>query len=211
MRRLSQHRFVAIIVAFCCACALFAGMAAADLRPRAAAATSGTALAAVSRLQIKPLAPLAGYSRAQFGQAWKDVDQNGCGTRDDILRRDLKSLTARPGTNGCIITSGTLRDPYTATTIQFHRGGGAAVDIDHIDALGEDWRTGAAAWSAENTHPSRERPAEPVRSLGTREPPKRRQRRLALATSERGVRLHLRRTPTRGQAQIRSLGDPRRA
>jgi hypothetical protein len=110
---------------------------------------SSTALAAVSKLQVKDLAPKTGYSRKQFGPAWKDVDQNGCDTRDDILRRDLTSLTSRSGPDGCIITSGALDDPYTATLIQYKRGGGASVDIDHVAALGDDWRTGAATWTAD--------------------------------------------------------------
>ena len=32
------------------------------------------------------------YSRDEFGQRWADVDRNGCDTRNDILRRDLRSL-----------------------------------------------------------------------------------------------------------------------
>jgi hypothetical protein len=108
-----------------------------------------TALAAVSKLQVKALAPKTGYSRAQFGPAWKDVDRNGCNTRDDILRHDLRSLTTRTGSAGCIITSGTLNDPYTALVIHYMRGGGPSVDIDHIDALGNDWQTGAATWTAD--------------------------------------------------------------
>ena len=32
-------------------------------------------------------------ARDQFGQAWVDADGNGCDTRNDILRRDLKNFT----------------------------------------------------------------------------------------------------------------------
>ena len=37
------------------------------------------------------------YDRSAFGQAWPDVDRNGCDTRNDILRRDLKPSTLKPG------------------------------------------------------------------------------------------------------------------
>ena len=40
---------------------------------------------------------MAGYSRDQFGSAWEDVDHNGCDTRDDILRRDLRRVVYRAG------------------------------------------------------------------------------------------------------------------
>ena len=42
---------------------------------------AGTALAAVARLTVKGRAPKTGYSRVRFGQAWADVDRNGCDTR----------------------------------------------------------------------------------------------------------------------------------
>jgi hypothetical protein len=90
---------------------------------------------------------MAGYSRDQFGSAWEDVDQNGCDTRDDILRRDLRRVVSRAGTNGCVVVSGVLADPYTATSITYVRGR-SRVDIDHVVSLGDAWRTGAARWAA---------------------------------------------------------------
>jgi hypothetical protein len=107
----------------------------------------GTALAAVSKLVVKGRGPLTGYSRDEFGRGWVDVNHNGCDTRDDLLRLDLQHRTLRPGTHGCVVTSGTLSDPYTATSISYVRGGGASVDIDHVVALGDAWQKGAARWS----------------------------------------------------------------
>ena len=43
------------------------------------------------QLVIKGRGPMTGYDRAQFGSSWADVDRNGCDTRDDILRRDLRA------------------------------------------------------------------------------------------------------------------------
>ena len=88
-----------------------------------------------------------GYSREEFGERWADVDGNGCDTRNDVLARDLEDVELRPGT--CLVQSGTLRDPYSGLVIAFERGPvtSEAVQIDHVVALYDAWRTGAAAWS----------------------------------------------------------------
>jgi hypothetical protein len=108
-------------------------------------ATSRSALKAVDQLVVKGRGPMTGYDRGLFGNSWVDVNRNGCDTRDDILRRDLRQRTARPGTGGCVITSGTLADPYTGTQIRYVRGH-SRVDIDHVVALGDAWQMGAARW-----------------------------------------------------------------
>lgn len=114
-----------------------------------APAAAGTALTALATLRVEPDASMAGYSRAQFGTAWTDDNDdvgghNGCDTRNDILRRDLLAITIKAGSNGCTVLSGTLNDPYTATTIHFVRGPESAlVQIDHVVALGDAWVTGA--------------------------------------------------------------------
>ena len=102
-------------------------------------------MAAVAGLAVKGRAPKTGYDRDQFGQAWYDADRNGCDTRNDILRRDLKDFTLKAGTNGCLVLGGTLTDPYTADTITFVRGTGtsSAVQIDHVVALSDAWQKGA--------------------------------------------------------------------
>ncbi len=91
------------------------------------------------------------FERFQFGQAWSDdvnveFGRNGCNTRDDILRRDLKDLMVRPFT--CFAQSGTLVDPYTGTFIAFVRGPQTSnsVEIDHVVALADAWYKGARAW-----------------------------------------------------------------
>ncbi|MDQ1710045.1 MAG: hypothetical protein QOG49_1430, partial [Frankiaceae bacterium] len=67
------------------------------------ATTSPTALSVVRTLVVKGRAPRTGYSRALFGQAWADVDRNGCDTRNDVLRRDLTSYVLKYGTHGCLV------------------------------------------------------------------------------------------------------------
>ena len=55
----------------------------------------GTAVTTLATLTVKGRAPKTGYDRDLFGQAWADVDRNGCDTRNDILRRDLDRLHAQ--------------------------------------------------------------------------------------------------------------------
>ncbi|MFE5733999.1 MULTISPECIES: HNH endonuclease family protein [unclassified Streptomyces] len=110
-------------------------------------AAPGTALAAVDTLAVKGRAPKKGYDREEFGRAWVDVDRNGCGTRDDILKRDLTGVRYTDG--HCKVASGTLTDdPYTGTTVPYVRGR-SKVDIDHVVALSDAWQKGAQQWSAE--------------------------------------------------------------
>jgi hypothetical protein len=116
--------------------------------PSIPAGKGGPALAALSTLAVKGRAPRTGYDRALFGQAWADVDRNGCDTRNDVLRRDLTATKVKPGTNGCLVLSGTLRDPYSGTTIDFTRGQStsAKVQIDHVVPLSDAWQKGAQQW-----------------------------------------------------------------
>ena len=109
------------------------------------------ALAALGGLAVKGRAPKTGYDRDLFGQAWADVDRNGCDTRNDVLRRDLTAFVLKAGTHGCLVLQGTLRDPYTAQTIPFVRGQqtSIAVQIDHVVALSDAWQKGAQRWSAD--------------------------------------------------------------
>lgn len=109
-----------------------------------------TAWAELSLLEVKGRAPKTGYSRSEFGQRWSDdVDvefgRDGCDTRNNILDRDLYNVTYRPGTNDCVVLSGTLHDPYTDTIIEFQRGEDTSndVQIDHVVSLSDAWQKGA--------------------------------------------------------------------
>lgn len=103
----------------------------------------GTALAQLGTLAVKGRAPQTGYDRTgEFGEAWIDVDGNGCDTRNDILVRDLDSTVID---GRCRVLSGTITDPYTSSVINFVRGEStsALLQIDHIVALSNAWQTGA--------------------------------------------------------------------
>ena len=115
--------------------------------PAPSGSSGAAALATVDALAVKGRAPRTGYARDEFGSAWTDVDHNGCDTRNDILGRDLAGITHKPGTRGCVVLSGTLRDPYSGRTIAFRRGPRSAeVQIDHVVALSNAWQTGAQRW-----------------------------------------------------------------
>ncbi len=107
-------------------------------------AGAGSALAAVDTLTVKGRAPKTGYDRSRFGSAWADTDSNGCPTRDDILKRDLKDVVYRG--KDCQVAAGKLApDPYTGREVTFRRGR-SQVDIDHLVALSDAWQKGAARW-----------------------------------------------------------------
>jgi hypothetical protein len=111
-----------------------------------APAAGESAAGVLATLAVKGRAPSTGYDRDEFGPQWSDVDHNGCDTRNDVLARDLTGETFKAGTHDCVVLTGTLADPYTATTIEFVKGDGSSVDIDHVVALGNSWQTGSFAW-----------------------------------------------------------------
>ena len=116
-----------------------------------AAEQPGLAIASLETLPVKGRAPKTGYTRDQFGQAWADVDRNGCDTRNDILKRDLTSITYKSKTRNCVVLSGTLLDRYSGESINFLRGNitSMEVQIDHVVALSNAWQTGAFKLTAE--------------------------------------------------------------
>lgn len=108
-------------------------------------ASASTAEEILNSLAVKGRAPKTGYTRAQFGATWADVNKNGCDTRNDILKRDLTNIVFRAKTHDCVVESGTLLDPYSGTTINFVKGVTSSMDvqIDHVVALSNAWQTGA--------------------------------------------------------------------
>ena len=130
-----------------CDAAAQAGTTIPSSKPPEAAA----ALAQLESIPVKGRAPKTGYTREEFGPAWADVDHNGCDTRNDILARDLEGETFKPGTQNCVVATGTLADRYTGKTINFVRGNktSSAVQIDHVIALSDAWQKGAQRLSAD--------------------------------------------------------------
>ncbi len=121
------------------------GIAAPAQAIRFSEATEVTASSVLSSLPVKGRAAKTGYSRSQFGQAWADVDRNGCDTRNDMLKRDLTNVEFKVKTRDCVVLSGVLLDRYSGETINFVRGNVTSmeVQIDHVVALSNAWQTGA--------------------------------------------------------------------
>lgn len=117
---------------------------AAPVAPAEVADQVGKARAMLDGLQVAGRAPKTGYDRAaRYGQAWADVTRTGCGTRDNVLGRDLRDVERR---NACVVVAGSLDDPYTGTTIAFRKAEAAAVQIDHVVPLSLSWQLGAQQW-----------------------------------------------------------------
>jgi len=117
----------------------------------AKAESIASGLSIIQEQITKGRAAKTGYTRAQFGPAWADVDRNGCDTRNDILKRDLTNQVYKEKTKQCVVLSGILVDPFSGESINFVQGAktSAEVQIDHVVALSNSWQTGAFKLSAE--------------------------------------------------------------
>ena len=100
-----------------------------------------SALSTLNSLPVKGKAAATGYDRnAKFGNGWKDSDGNKCDERQDTLTRDMYKVKYKDSKN-CQLASGTLKDSYTGTTINWKVNSGS-VDIDHVVALKNVWISG---------------------------------------------------------------------
>jgi hypothetical protein len=104
------------------------------------------ALAVAEALPVRGRAPDTDYSREAFGSAWKDVDRNGCDTRNDILQRDFATVILKSGTGNCKVTGGTWIDPYSNESYTFAEAPSGA-QIDHVVSLKNAWQMGADQWT----------------------------------------------------------------
>lgn len=104
------------------------------------------ALTVAQGLQVRGRAPDTDYSRDAFGSAWRDVDRNGCDTRNDILQRDFATTIFKPGTGDCKVIGGTWTDPYSNESYTFDEAPSGA-QIDHVVSLKNAWQMGADQWS----------------------------------------------------------------
>lgn len=109
-------------------------------------ANSSQALRVAQGLQVRGRAPDTDYSREAFGSAWRDVDRNGCDTRNDILQRDFATTILKPGTGDCKVIGGTWTDPYSNESYTFDEAPSGA-QIDHVVSLKNAWQMGADQWS----------------------------------------------------------------
>lgn len=81
-----------------------------------------------------------GYDRKLFPH-WSV--SKGCTTRESVLRRDaLVKFPSRTSSDSCKVVSGTWFSVYDGRTL--YRA--SDLDVDHVVALSEAWKSGAHAW-----------------------------------------------------------------
>lgn len=121
------------------------------LAPLTADADRAEARGLIDKVQTAGRGAKTGYEREMYGPAWTDsangvpLGRNGCGTRDDILKRDGTGVQFKSGST-CVVTAMSLADPYTGKSIPFEKSKATAVQIDHVVALSASWQMGAARW-----------------------------------------------------------------
>ena len=108
--------------------------------PTGPAAPGDDPAAQLAALTVAPEAKMAGYSRDRFPH-WSGQG-DGCDTRDVVLQR--QGAEVRTG-DGCKITSGTWTSAYDGAVVSDP----GDLDIDHVVALAEAWRSGADKWTDE--------------------------------------------------------------
>jgi len=101
----------------------------------------GSALALLQTVRVENEYQV-GYDRALFDH-WRDVDGDGCDSRDQVLKRDSISLPQVDPVN-CNVVAGDWVSPYDGA----RWSNPSDIDIDHVVALKEAWDSGAWAWSA---------------------------------------------------------------
>jgi len=117
---------------------------------RARKATAHQVLLALRDRPVRTGGDVPGYARGRFGSGGLDPDGNGCDTRNDILRRDLTRVRVLTRVDPCVVDEGVLSEPYTGTTITFHRRTESSriVQVGHVVSLLDAWSSGASGWPA---------------------------------------------------------------
>ncbi|MBE1532558.1 HNH endonuclease family protein [Actinomadura algeriensis] len=97
-----------------------------------------TARSRLAELTVRAEGSSSGYDREKFPH-WSD--QGGsCSTREKVLERDGRNVTVG---SDCYPTGGSWYSPYDGAT--WNRP--SDIDIDHMVALAEAWRSGASSWT----------------------------------------------------------------
>lgn len=107
-------------------------------------AVSPPAGAPVDRLEVRDAgteATLPPYRRDAFGEGWDYDPASGCNTRERVLIEE--SLVPATVDDRCHPSAGRWRSAYDGVVTDDP----ADLQIDHLVALADAWRSGAAAWT----------------------------------------------------------------
>ncbi|WP_199548732.1 HNH endonuclease family protein [Streptomyces sp. N35] len=127
---------LAVLTATAAAVSLLTGPPAQAAPPTPISAT--TARTYLGQLTVKAEGSSTGYSRDKFPH-W--ITQSGaCNTREVVLKRDGTNVQQD---SSCAATSGSWYSPYDGATWT----AASDLDIDHVVALAEAWRSGASSWT----------------------------------------------------------------
>jgi Protein of unknown function (DUF1524) len=111
------------------------------VRDTPGASPAGDLVTLIEGLAVAP-EHVGGYDRDMF-PLWIDANGDGCNTRREVLI--AQAVTPPHVGPGCDLTGGRWRSPYDG--LEFDDPSG--VEIDHVVALAEAWRSGAYAWTRE--------------------------------------------------------------
>ena len=100
----------------------------------------GAGLSVLQTIRIENERP-TGYERELF-KHWRDIDGDGCDTREQVLKRDSVTLP-QVDPYKCKVIAGDWVSPYDGA----RWSDPTDIDIDHVVALKEAWDSGAWAWS----------------------------------------------------------------
>jgi hypothetical protein len=100
--------------------------------------SASTARTYLGQLTVRAEGSSTGYSRDLFPH-WS-TQSGTCNTREVVLKRDGVNVVQD---SGCAAVSGSWYSEYDGATWY----AAADVDIDHVVALAEAWRSGASSWT----------------------------------------------------------------
>ena len=117
------------------------GAQASSAQPVAKVRNGGSALLVLQGISVEREHP-AGYVRSAF-EHWRDIDGDGCDSRDQVLKRDSITLPQVDPID-CNVIAGDWISPYDGA----RWSDPSRIDIDHVVALKEAWDSGAWAWTS---------------------------------------------------------------
>ena len=108
------------------------------VRCRPASPAASSAQSQLNALTVRTEGSMTGYSRDKFPH-WIIIS-GACDTRETVLKRDGTGVVVN---SSCAATSGSWYSPYDGIT----EHAASDIDIDHVVALAEAWRSGASSWT----------------------------------------------------------------
>ncbi|MEV0033510.1 HNH endonuclease family protein [Nocardia sp. NPDC050793] len=133
------HKVMGIAAAVVAAALMMPGSGTASATPPNIP-SKATAQSMLNGLTVAPEGSMSGYSRDLFPH-WITISGN-CNTRETVLMRDGTGVQVG---GDCAPTAGSWYSPYDNTTLT----SSSSVDIDHVVALAEAWRSGASSWTTQ--------------------------------------------------------------